>query len=134
MPKKEYALPQFLFDISAQNEDQLEITALKEGAKYYAWVSRYERNPSLRENAIKIHGTKCVACGFDFEVFYGAYGKNFIEVHHLNPLHKTEEVIVNPKNDMTVLCANCHRMVHRKKDIILTIEQLKRMIRKIPGY
>jgi HNH endonuclease len=38
-----------------------------------------------------------------------------IEAHHLIPLSqlKGKRVALDPKNDVAVLCANCHRMVHR---------------------
>jgi predicted HNH restriction endonuclease len=36
--------------------------------------------------------------------------------------------LINPKEDMTVLCSNCHRMVHRYPHGILTLEQLQSLI------
>lgn len=100
-----------------------------EGRRLARYTTKYERNSRNRLNAIKIHGTKCKACGFDFEKVYGAYGKNFIEVHHIKPLYDLEqEEIIDPKTDLVCLCSNCHRMIHRKRDSILTIEQLKQII------
>ena len=89
----------------------------------------YERNSTNRNEAIKIHGTRCMACGFDFEATYGEIGKNYIEVHHTKPLYSLEqETIVNPRTDLVCLCSNCHRMIHRKRDSILTLEELKEII------
>jgi len=100
-----------------------------EGGKKSKYVSYYERNIKLRADAIKFHGTKCKACGFDFKNIYGSHGENFIEVHHLKPLHSLIEVtLINPKTDMTVLCSNCHRMVHRKKNFILSLKDLKKIL------
>lgn len=67
-----------------------------------------------------------------WQTFYGKWGEGFIEVHHLQALAENEgqEVQINPELDLTVLCANCHRMVHRKKGLTLTIEELKEKIRK----
>nr|WP_244996061.1 HNH endonuclease [Eubacterium callanderi] len=69
-------------------------------------------------------------CGFDFEEKYGEYGKDFIEVHHIKPLSnmKNEEVI-NPETDLVCVCPNCHRMIHRKRDSVLSIEELKKIIK-----
>jgi len=39
-----------------------------------------------------------------------------------------EEVKVNPETDLVCLCANCHRMIHRKVNAILTPEQLKHIM------
>lgn len=78
---------------------------------------RIERNRKLAKKAKKIHGYICQACGFDFEKEYGEIGKGFIEAHHLTPLHKLkgQKVALDPKNDFAVLCANCHRMIHKTK-------------------
>lgn len=102
-----------------------------EGAEKLYFVKKYERDPHNRKRAIEIHGLNCYACGFNFEEMYGERGKDFIEVHHLQPLSTLkEEVQINPKTDLVPLCANCHRMVHRKKDNVLTIEELKRIIER----
>ena len=86
-----------------------------------------ERSPKLRQEALDIHGYKCQVCDFDFELTYGKWGTEFIEVHHITPLAelKGEQQETNPREDLAVLCANCHRMVNRKKGITLTIEELK---------
>jgi 5-methylcytosine-specific restriction protein A len=31
--------------------------------------------------------------------------------------------------DLIPLCANCHRMVHRKRNVILTLEDLQKIIK-----
>lgn len=86
-----------------------------------------ERSARLRQEALDIHGYKCQVCSFDFELTYGKWGKEFAEVHHIKPLSKLkgEKQETNPKTDLAVLCANCHRMVHRKKGITLSLEELK---------
>lgn len=76
---------------------------------------RIERNRRLAHQAKLAHGYQCKACGFDFEATYGAIGKDFIEAHHLTPISqlKGQVVELDPRADFTVLCANCHRMIHR---------------------
>ena len=41
-----------------------------------------------------------------------------------------EETKVDPRSDMTVLCSNCHRTIHRRKDQVLTPEELRSLLRK----
>lgn len=102
-----------------------------EGGKNKKIVNYYERDKRLRANAIILHGRTCKACGFDFLAKYGERGKDFIEVHHLKTISSLKyPEKINPKNDMTVLCSNCHRMVHRKKESILSIEELKKIIKE----
>lgn len=101
-----------------------------EGQKKSRLSSFYERNPKLRLAAIKIHGLVCKVCGFDFKDFYGDHGSGFIEVHHLKPVSTLEaSTKVSPEDDMTVVCSNCHRMLHRNRDIVLTPAQLKDQLR-----
>jgi 5-methylcytosine-specific restriction protein A len=78
---------------------------------------RIERNRNLAQRAKRIQGYVCKACGFNFEAKYGALGKQFIEAHHLAPLSelKGQRVTLDPQKDFTVLCSNCHRMIHRTK-------------------
>jgi predicted HNH restriction endonuclease len=102
---------------------------LFEGEKVSRHINSYERNSKLRAKAISIHGTECMACGFNFEKVYGKRGSNFIEVHHIKPISTFDkEVKVNPKDDLIVLCSNCHRMVHRKKDDVLSLKKLKELL------
>lgn len=102
-----------------------------EGGRKVYISSRAERNIKLRRKAIKLHGTSCMACGFDFGKTYGVWGEGFIEVHHLIPLgnEMIRERITDAGKDLIVLCANCHRMVHRKKGITLTVEELKQKLK-----
>lgn len=100
-----------------------------EGTKRSYYVNKYERNSKNRTKAIEIHGLNCYACGFNFEEVYGERGKDFIEIHHVKPLSTLEEaVVIDPETDLVPLCANCHRMIHRRKNEVLTIEELKNLI------
>lgn len=110
-------------------ETVIEVVSNSEGKKLAYFTTKYERNSQNRKNAIKLHGTKCMACGFDFQSFYGERGKDFIEVHHTKPLYDlNEEVMVNPETDLVCVCSNCHRIIHRKRDSILTLTELKDII------
>ena len=37
---------------------------------------------------------------------------------------------VNPQTDMVVLCANCHRMIHRNRDGMLSPDELRSLTRR----
>ncbi|WP_235851995.1 HNH endonuclease [Niallia nealsonii] len=116
-------------DIDAEQSE--EDGYYKDGAIKYYHGKRYERNPVNRRKAIEIHGLDCKVCGFNFEKNYGKRGADFIEIHHLNQLSTLEEeTIVNPETDLIPLCSNCHRMIHRKKDVVLTVEELKEIMAK----
>jgi hypothetical protein len=102
---------------------------LTEGLRKTRLTSYYERRPELRVAAIKYHGTKCKVCGFEFDEIYGLHGAGYIEVHHLVPLSEFDgKTKVDPKEDMTVVCSNCHRMIHRRRSYVLSPEELRKMI------
>jgi len=111
------------YDISGvggeENEQEEETPAdMQEGERRLKIHQRIERrrNGKLAIAAKKIHGYSCQGCGFDFSAVYGEIGKSYIDAHHLIPLASLSEegpLMLNPKEDFAVLCANCHRMIHK---------------------
>src|ERR1019366_319608 len=110
-----YAEPQ------AELEDEFKIPAQATiiETRKYAFHRKVERNRTAAKQAKKFHGTRCQACDLDFKERYGEIGKGFIEAHHLKPIASLEEgvaVTYDVAADFAVLCANCHRMIHRSAD------------------
>lgn len=80
---------------------------------------RRERDPrlrarKLRRNAADGHDLNCEVCGFNFSVTYGETGNGYIEVHHIRPLHDSGPTTTR-LDDLALLCANCHRVIHRAR-------------------
>jgi hypothetical protein len=97
----------------------------KETKRLAAERYAFARSPGLIRDARAIRGFQCEACDFDFEVRYGELGKEYIECHHVDPLGARD----NPSTTTTVkdvrmLCANCHRMVHRRRPPV-PVEELR---------
>jgi len=106
--------------------------AFEKGGKKQRFTNYYERNPRLRAAAILHHGRRCQICDFDFGEVYGERGAGYIEVHHLRPVSSlVAETKIDPKTDMTVVCSNCHRMIHRRREKILSPEEMKKLIRRV---
>lgn len=106
---------------SAGESADTEITAF-EGQMREAFVRHRVREASLRERKIASAlaaspdaRLRCEVpgCGFDFERVYGSLGHGFAEVHHLRPLFERDAPSVTRIEDLAVVCANCHRMIHR---------------------
>lgn len=77
-----------------------------------------ERDRTLRAKKIEQHraisdNLECELCGFDFEAAYGEHGEGYIECHHVVPLHASG-VTTTRLTDLILICANCHRMIHRR--------------------
>lgn len=75
---------------------------------------RRERNPNLRGKFLSARKKKgeltCEIC--ERKAHPGIWGDAIFEVHHLVPLSVGEEGRTK-LSDLALLCANCHRMLHR---------------------
>ncbi|WP_228126531.1 HNH endonuclease [Candidatus Marinarcus aquaticus] len=69
----------------------------------------------------------CEVCGFDFEKTYGKIGTDFIEGHHNIGVSELKEDQKTRIEDISLVCSNCHKMLHRRKPW-LTVNELKAII------
>jgi predicted HNH restriction endonuclease len=85
--------------------------------KKLRWHLRAERNPKLVRDAKRIHGSTCAVCGFNYRERYGELGEGYIEAHHITPFAELADrpAQLDPATDFAVLCASCHRIVHRRR-------------------
>lgn len=101
----------------------------EEGGVVLAMHKRYERDRKLVREKLKAARAKgplvCEVCSFDFEATYGELGAGYIEVHHLKPVHTLKPGAKVKLSDLALLCANCHRMMHRSI-AVLTLESLQK--------
>lgn len=92
-----------------------------------------ERNSEVvklaKKRFIQKHGKLfCEVCDFDFSIRYGDIGKGYIEGHHTKPVSEMAENEKTKVEDIAIVCANCHRMLHRKRPW-LTINDLKKLLK-----
>lgn len=91
---------------------------------------RRERSRKLislkKEQYKQSHGVlRCEICGLSFvEIYPESLSEDFIEVHHKTPLSQIEKTIKTTLDDLILVCANCHRMIHRTKDCERNLELL----------
>lgn len=106
-------------------ESEIEIRVYAEGKIKTVTYRTYDRSPAARQACIEYYGYSCSVCGFSFETEFGGLGRNYIEVHHLKQVSDAGgEYNINPVADLRPVCANCHRMLHKRKPA-LSIEELK---------
>jgi predicted HNH restriction endonuclease len=93
-----------------------------EGEEKKLWVRHRKRERKFRERKLaetkKANGGRLICevldCQFDFYEKYGELGAGFAEVHHKKPLGEApKRGQVMQLSDLAVVCANCHRMIHR---------------------
>lgn len=120
-------------DADLGGPDEPEIAEAEEG-KLATRVHRYrERDRGLIEKAkmaaLKKYGRLfCVACGFDFVKRYGEAGNGVIDVHHTKPVHTMQPGDKTKVTDLVLLCSNCHRIVHSRREW-LTVDEVKAKLR-----
>lgn len=121
-------LPVTPLSTTDSDDNRLTSTGI-EGNKKVVYSTVYERDRNLRKKAIEIHGLTCKGCGFNFGETYGPYGEGFIHVHHVQPLFEVgKPQKVDPQTDLVPLCANCHCIVHRRRNQTLSVEELKAIV------
>lgn len=107
-----------------------------EGRVFEGWHKRRERNRALVEAKVSqemaAHGQlRCESCGLDFERVYGDLGRGYIECHHRTPLSQSGER-ESRVDDLALLCANCHRIIHRsgRRRPMMSVDELRDLIVK----
>jgi 5-methylcytosine-specific restriction enzyme A len=86
----------------------------------------YERSGMLiktkKSIALQNNNIRCEVCDFDFSKIYG---EQYIECHHNIPMN-TNYVRNTRLEELSLVCSNCHRMLHRKiNDRYLSCNELK---------
>lgn len=121
--------PQSIQDFLELTEDDI---AYSEGKVVVRTVKQRQRSRKLVSDAKsqfrETHAGRlfCEVCGFDYEV---AYGVEYIEAHHTEPLSSLSDETENTTESVVLLCANCHRVAHNRTPPY-SIEELKSMLNK----
>lgn len=115
-------------------DDDVPVVGREGRASFYEHIRR-ERNRAIvvkkkqwvRQETGRL---RCEACGFDFEAVFGPSLAGFCEVHHTIPLGGSTGVRTTRMEDLAILCANCHRAIHRLGPEMPTVTGLADMMRR----
>lgn len=116
------------FDLGLEDETFLE------GQILTRLHQRYDRNPfaskKKKQHVLETTGNlMCEVCDFDFYRVYGDLGKDFAECHHVIPLSDLKSEMAVRLSDLAIVCANCHRILHRSRTRpMLSIHELREIV------
>jgi EVE domain/HNH endonuclease len=107
----------------------------EEGKKRTVLHKEHERDARLvriAKNNFKANNDGrlfCELCAFDFSEKYPEIGDGFIEAHHKKPVAQLKEDEKTVVSDLMMVCANCHRILHRG-DPDKNMEYLKTLFKR----
>lgn len=118
-----------------EDDENFEVEGVSEGQVLYKFHKFRERNNKIisakKKTVLKATGNlSCEVCQFDFYKTYGELGFGFIECHHIRPISDYFDNMETKMSDLALVCANCHRMLHRNLGSV-TIGQLRDRIKNI---
>lgn len=95
-----------------------------------------ERHPKLRKDLLNKRrlqaNVACDICGYDGRGLPEEIIESAFEAHHVKPLQESDGQQSTKLSDMSLLCATCHRLLHRLmkvKDCHVDIEYGKRLLK-----
>jgi 5-methylcytosine-specific restriction endonuclease McrA len=92
------------------------------------------RSPKLRNAKLAQAGGQCEGCRTDFSKLPGGLdGRRVLTVHHREQLSAFDEPRTVTVDDLAVLCANCHMLVHSDPKKTMPVDELARRLRTRRG-
>jgi 5-methylcytosine-specific restriction protein A len=118
-------LQRLTFNLPKQTNDSILISDefYAEGTINYELHKVSERSTEVvliaKKNRLKKENKlECDICNFNFSDVYGELGEGFIEAHHTVPVSQMKEGHQTKPEDLALVCANCHRMLHRHSPLV----------------
>lgn len=93
-----------------------------------------ERDKGFAARAKKFYRNKngakllCECCGMDPVALYGPNGERCMEAHHKVPIEELQPDSITRVEEMTIVCASCHRVIHSQKPCF-PVEELAAALR-----
>ena len=117
-------------DASPNLDVDIHTVAATEGRQRLVLHLQRERNQTVVRNKKKQAASlDCEVCGFSFHRAYGSAASYYCEIHHLLPLSEVEHTTRTRMEDLAILCANCHRVVHLNNPPY-TLNQVRNLLAK----
>lgn len=111
-----------LEEAAAKPETDLEEDIVGNEGRLLTRIHAYkERDRIFAARAKKYYRDKnggrltCEACGLDPISLYGPDGERCIEAHHKVPIEELQPDSITRVDEMAMVCASCHRIIHTRK-------------------
>lgn len=121
-------------NISQIESAEDESYSAKEGAvilKLHKYRERDRRLVKKKKESVlkKVGYLACEVCSFRYDQVYGPLGAGYIECHHTKPVYLMKPDESTYLTDLALVCANCHRMLHR--DLTMSLPDLRSKINQV---
>lgn len=93
-------------------------------------VLRRSRSNKLRLEALTRSGGVCAGCSTNYGAMLGGRGWRVLQVHHKQQLSDRDEPQVTELDDLAVVCANCHMLIHADREAALEVEAVAALWRQ----
>jgi hypothetical protein len=96
-----------------------------EGIAREVTVMARSRSRKLRGLALRRSGGICEACVTDYSALLGGRGIHVLQVHHRRQLALQDAPKLTSPDDLAVVCANCHAIIHADCLNAMSVEALR---------
>ena len=96
-----------------------------EGIARESIVLSRTRSAALRREALRLSRGICEGCGLNFSTLLNGRGLRALQVHHKKQLALRETPEATSLDDLAVVCANCHAIIHTDPRAAMAVEELK---------
>lgn len=83
------------------------------------------RNSGLRDRVLRESGGTCEACGVNFSNLLRGRALRALQVHHRKQVALLDAPALNGPEDLAVVCANCHSIIHADLTRAMPVEHLR---------
>jgi predicted HNH restriction endonuclease len=101
-----------------------------EGNRVEYRAYRRKRDHRLMQAARRAAKGICAVCEVDYSKILKGKGVRVLQVHHKHQLGQLDTPRLNSSDDLVVVCANCHALIHMDSKKALPVKALKSMLRK----
>jgi hypothetical protein len=110
--------------------DAVQASSAMEGMVSEGRALKRARNGTLRQAALDAAHGVCAGCDVDFSRLCTGRGERALQVHHRNQLFAYRTPRLTKVSELTVVCANCHAMIHADPDRAISVGRLRRWLQR----